>query len=78
MVVPTGMPERFWVLVAPMRHELPVLSCVRSDPPVETKLMWPVSRTKRVIACAPASCALNSASSSNAKKHPRPLGPRMP
>src|SRR3954465_4933360 len=83
MVVLAGMPESVCVLEVPTPQALVSLSAVRRLPPVVTKLMWPVSRTKRVIACAPASRAAPKATSaSNARRHPRDpvLGkaPRMP
>src|SRR5689334_13705625 len=82
MVVPAGMPESAVVLVELSAQELPLLSWLRSDPPVVTELMWPVSRTKRVMLCAFAARAPNSperqANASNAKRHPRALSPRVP
>ena len=44
------MPDSVCVLVALSVQVLVAL--LRSEPPVVTKLMLPVSRTKRVIACA--------------------------
>jgi hypothetical protein len=71
------MPESVWVLVAFSAQVFVAL--LRSAPPVVTKLILPVSRTKRVIACAPASRAPNMpASASNARRHPRPLVPEEP
>src|SRR5689334_4118449 len=81
MVVPAGIPDSAVVLVVLTLQVL--VSLLRSEPPVLTKLMLPVSRTKRVIACAWAEPAPNSASipivATNAKtRHPRFFRPRTP
>src|SRR6187401_2444516 len=75
------MPESDCVLVVLIEQALLVFGALRSEPPVVTKLMLPVSRTKRVIAWAPASRAPSSAQAAKTKRHPRPhenQGPRMP
>jgi hypothetical protein len=50
------MPVSVCELDAPTAHALPVFGCVRSDPPVATKLRLPVNRAKRVmgVCCASA------------------------
>src|ERR1043165_6339030 len=80
MVVPAGIPDSAVVLVVLSVHVLVAL--FRIDPPVVTELMLPVSRTKRVIACAWAGRAPDSASipinATNANaRHPRFSRPRM-
>ena len=76
MVVPTGIPLSA-VVLEPLTLQVCV-ALLRNEPPVVTKLMLPVSRAKNVIACASTRAAPNSASNANAKRHPRPFGPRMP
>jgi hypothetical protein len=51
------MPVSASVLDAPTAHASPPFDCVRSEPPVATKLMLPVKRAKRVIAVCCASAA---------------------
>jgi len=50
------------VLDAPTAQESPVFGCVRSDPPVATKLIVPVKRAKRVIGV----CCADAASGTTA------------
>src|SRR5688500_4563954 len=71
-----GMPLNIWVLVAPTAQLLPLLSCVRSEPPVLTKLMCPVSRSASAGACASAGRAPRLIST-NARRHPMPQRPRL-
>src|SRR5688572_23497120 len=80
MVRVAGIPERVCVLVLLRLQGEPVFGELRSEPPVVTKLMWPASRVKRVIACAPASRVPSNAQINKRKRHPRPpkRRPRMP
>jgi hypothetical protein len=75
-----GTPDSACVLVLDgfSVQGVPVFGELRSEPPVVTKLMLPVSRQKKSMSCAWAPFAPNSANSSNAKKHPRFFRPRMP
>ncbi len=44
MLAPAGTPVSAWLLEAPTAQALPVFDCVRSDPPVTTKLRLPLKR----------------------------------
>src|SRR6185295_9123549 len=81
MVVLTGMPESAVVLVAFSVQVF--VELLRSEPPVVTKLMRPVSRDERAMVCASATRAPHRLQIiSNERRHPRVPSlcqePRMP